>query len=61
MLEKGEISFIFLWVLNPIMILFFQNCSMVPSTATADPTPQFVEGRMPACHGIQAGNCSVPN
>lgn len=25
--EKGEISFVFLWVLNPIVILFYQNCS----------------------------------
>lgn len=30
MLEKGELSFIFLWVLNPIVILFYQNCSSVP-------------------------------
>jgi hypothetical protein len=30
MLEKGEISFVFLWVLNPFVILFYQNCSMVP-------------------------------
>jgi hypothetical protein len=27
MLEKGELSFIFLWVLNPIVILCYQNCS----------------------------------
>ena len=25
--EKGEISFVFLWVLNPIVILFYQNCA----------------------------------
>lgn len=30
MLERGEISFVFLWVLNPIVILFYQNCSYTP-------------------------------
>ncbi|MFN7729215.1 MAG: hypothetical protein ACK5P7_08670 [Bdellovibrio sp.] len=25
--EKGEISFVFLWVLNPIVLLFYQNCA----------------------------------
>ncbi|MBX2994277.1 MAG: hypothetical protein KF681_05635 [Bdellovibrionaceae bacterium] len=27
LLEKGEISFVFLWVLNPVVILFYQNCA----------------------------------
>lgn len=31
MIHKGELSFVMLWVINPIVILFYQNCSMVPS------------------------------
>lgn len=31
MLEKGVSSFVFLWVLNPIVILFYQNCSWSPA------------------------------
>lgn len=31
--EKGEVSFICLWVLNPIVILFYQNCT--PNDMTA--------------------------
>lgn len=31
MLQKGVSSFVFLWVLNPIVILFYQNCSWVPA------------------------------
>lgn len=32
MLERGEISFLFLWILNPVVILFYQNCSWAPPT-----------------------------
>lgn len=59
MLEKGEISFIFLWILNPIMILFFQNCSMVHMDS-ASLSPQYVENRAPACHGPSAAKCLIP-
>jgi len=31
-LERGEISFLFLWILNPVVILFYQNCSWAPPT-----------------------------
>jgi hypothetical protein len=34
MLERGEISFLLVWVLNPLIILFFQNCSMAPPEVT---------------------------
>lgn len=37
--ERGEVSFIFLWVLNPIVILFYQNC-----TPTHLDTEKFDEG-----------------
>lgn len=30
MLERGEMGFVFLWILNPIVILFYQNCSYTP-------------------------------
>ncbi len=30
MLERSEISFVVLWVLNPIVILFYQNCAWTP-------------------------------
>lgn len=56
MLEKGEMSFIFLWILTPVMILGFQNCSMVPLETHAE-NSQVAENRMPACHAPQAGNC----
>ena len=25
--EKGEFSFVFLWIMNPLIILFYQNCA----------------------------------
>lgn len=45
MLEKGELSFIFLWVMNPLIILFYQNCSTGPS-AHAAKSPPALEKRM---------------
>ncbi len=30
MVQKGEVSFVMLWVLNPVFILFYQNCSWAP-------------------------------
>lgn len=53
--EKGQISFVFLYVLNPIVILFYQNCApsniSVASTITpaqaAPPGPQQVHA--PSC------------
>jgi|GEM_PF-1380590 len=32
MFERGEIGFVFLWILNPIVILFYQNCSSIPAS-----------------------------
>jgi hypothetical protein len=26
-LSRGEVSFLLIWVINPIVVLFFQNCS----------------------------------
>lgn len=31
MVQKGEVSFVLLWVLNPVFILFYQNCSWAPT------------------------------
>jgi hypothetical protein len=47
--EKGEISFIFLWVLNPVVILFYQNCapSQLGVASTASPGPKVL---LPADH-----------
>jgi hypothetical protein len=36
--ERGEISFLFLWVVNPLIILFYQNCSMTQQSY-ASPNP----------------------
>lgn len=44
--EKGEISFVFLWVLNPIVILLFQNCS--PSNLNIE-TTKLSSKPAPAC------------
>ncbi|HEY8271493.1 MAG TPA: hypothetical protein VIG33_11445 [Pseudobdellovibrionaceae bacterium] len=35
MLERGGFSFVALLVINPIAILFFQNCSFLPTTQNA--------------------------
>lgn len=49
MLEKGELSFIFLWVLNPIVILFYQNCSTLPPVhAKANAAPAIEQKRQAA-------------
>lgn len=52
LLEKGEISFVFLWVLNPVVILFYQNCSPSQlSQASTTPTlrgPASVKAVAPA-------------
>ncbi len=65
MLSRSEISFIFLWVVNPILILCFQNCSHLPEGQTntqafakmenAEPT----DSRAPACTGM-GHRCTQP-
>ena len=43
MLSKGSFSFVAMLVINPIVILFYQNCSMSPiSHAENRPRPTIV-------------------
>lgn len=43
MLSKGSFSFVAMLVINPIVILFYQNCSMSPiSHAENKPRPTIV-------------------
>lgn len=38
--DRSELSFLFLWVVNPLVILFYQNCSSIPSASgTLNPPP----------------------
>lgn len=68
MLERGEISFVVLWILNPIVILFYQNCSYTPPeraeaeamvpAAIAQPAPKMQQERTPSCtQDIQGDRC----
>jgi hypothetical protein len=60
MLERGEISFIFLWVLNPIMILFFQNCTWAPPAqvqGSATPIVSQISDREPAMASEKSPGC----
>lgn len=38
--RRGGTSFAILFILNPIVILFYQNCSVLPSQARQDHEPQ---------------------
>lgn len=51
MLGRREMSFLFLWILNPALILFYQNCSWDPPTrASAENRVQEeVSSQLPAC------------
>lgn len=43
MINKGGFSFVAMLVINPIVILFYQNCSMTPiSHAENKPRPTIV-------------------
>ena len=65
MFERSEMSFIFLWVINPIVILFYQNCASIPQEhattqiSHATTTQEAVQAitRTPACH---QGDCPEP-
>lgn len=40
MVNRGSFSFVAMLVINPIVILFYQNCSMTPISYAKDtPTP----------------------
>ncbi|MNS91444.1 hypothetical protein D3C72_1255370 [compost metagenome] len=47
MLNKGSFSFVAMLVINPIVILFYQNCSMAPvSHADYKPAPKAIERKV---------------
>lgn len=52
MLIKGSYSFVIMMVINPVLLLFFQNCSMTERTYAsesarkADPSPQTVRQKI---------------
>lgn len=45
---RGGISFVALLVVNPVIILFYQNCSMVPSHMAVANAGSKVSERAPA-------------
>lgn len=61
--ERGQISFVFLWVLNPAVILFYQNCAPSHLSQAAQSKKIEVEAnsnlREPACAGLKT-NCAEP-
>jgi hypothetical protein len=53
--EKGEISFVFLWVLNPVVILFYQNCAPSQLSQAGNVTPL----RVPASQAQVTANTPI--
>jgi hypothetical protein len=39
MVSRGGFSFVAMLVINPIVILFYQNCSMTPVSQAANTSP----------------------
>ena len=39
MINRGSFSFVAMLVINPIVILFYQNCSMAPVSQAKNVTP----------------------
>lgn len=39
MLNRGSFSFVAMLVINPVVILFYQNCSMAPISYAKNTTP----------------------
>lgn len=42
MVNKGGFSFVAMLVINPIVILFYQNCSMAPVSHAQNPPPKVI-------------------
>ncbi|WP_374075792.1 hypothetical protein [Bdellovibrio bacteriovorus] len=42
MMNRGSFSFVAMLVINPIVILFYQNCSMTPISYAKNTTPAVV-------------------
>lgn len=45
MVNRGGFSFVAMLVINPIVILFYQNCSMAPISYAKNTTPPAVQSR----------------
>ncbi|MEK2646926.1 hypothetical protein [Bdellovibrio sp. BCCA] len=45
MMNRGSFSFVAMLVINPIVILFYQNCSMTPVSYAKNTTPRPVVSR----------------
>jgi len=43
MLNRGSFSFVAMLVINPIVILFYQNCSMSPISYAKNPSPPVIQ------------------
>lgn len=61
---RGRVSYVTLMVLNPIIILFYQNCSVVPASASraqahSPPVAEF--SRAPASVGSSMLAVSAPS
>lgn len=39
MMNRGSFSFVAMLVINPVVILFYQNCSMTPISHAKNATP----------------------
>ncbi|WP_374021182.1 hypothetical protein [Bdellovibrio bacteriovorus] len=48
MVNRGGFSFVAMLVINPIVILFYQNCSMAPVSYAKNTTPQVKVSRQVA-------------
>ncbi len=62
MLARGQITFVIFWVLNPIVILLFQNCAWTPAQRPeaerkVSSTAATVSERAPAC--VTSGRASL--
>jgi hypothetical protein len=59
---RGRVSYVTLMVLNPIIILFYQNCSVIPASASraqaGPPAVEFTRG--PASLGAPIVASSSP-
>lgn len=63
---RGGISYVALMVLNPIIILFYQNCSVLPTERAMAQRPptveQSVNSRAPASIKVESlKNCDSAN
>lgn len=63
MMNRGSFSFVAMLVINPIVILFYQNCSMTPVSYAKNTTPSVVSREIaseakPVTADIKKINCA---